>query len=191
MQYANVSGKKLEAKRGLVLMEKKGILDKLYYDYGKQLTNFRCCCCFKYGEDIQMTKWKTYLDFQSNDWFIKKINLRQQLNNELILDYDDKKPGHIERYKQKIKHLDKKGYKFFAFMTKEGRSKHIHIYDIELAKLKKTKRERLREKIILGLDADVAMKSDNHLIQIEFSDHWKTGQKNDLIFSNKGGWFDS
>lgn len=166
----------------------KAILDTLYYYHGKQYTDFRTC--FTFGEENKKTKWRYYLEVQSKDWFIEKTNQREQLKNELIIDLDDKDPGHIERYKYLIKKLDQNGYKFFAFMTKSGRAKHIHIFDERIASLSKYDREQVRANIQEMYGVDLSLKIDAHMVALEFVPHWKTKEMKELIFTNRGDWCD-
>ena len=98
--------------------------------------------------------------------------------------------GNFEDYKKLIKKLDKDGFKFHAFATKSGRCRHIHMYDDKFFSFDKEKRRKIKEILINKYGCDNNLKIDEHMIPIEFVEHWKTGEKKDLIFTNKGDWFD-
>ena len=137
-----------------------------------------------------MSKWHTYMDVQDKPHLIKKVSQRELLRNEIVIDYDDKTEGNIKRYYDIIGQLNKNGYKLFAFMAKGGRAKHIHIFDDSLLIMNDTNKKKMREYIINKYGGDTSLKIDKHMIPIEFTKHWKTGFKKELIYSNRGGWFD-
>lgn len=167
-------------------MEKsrKRIVDYIYYNIGKQHTNFRLCYASKDG---RFSKWIPYLDAQMSDWLMSRVNQRELLANELVLDLDD---GTWQDYLNLIQKLHINGWKFHAFATKSKRARHIHIFDNKLARQPKLK-SKMREILILKYGCDSGLKIDAHMIPIEFVPHWKTGEIKDLIFTNRGGWFDT
>jgi len=164
---------------------KRKIIDHIYYNIGKQYTNFRLCYADKNG---RFSKWITYLEAQSMDWFIARCNQREVLKQELILDLDD---GTYNDYLKLIKKLHNNGWKFHAFATKNGRCRHIHVIENNLVRNKKMSKTQLREYLIKKYGCDIQLKTDAHMIPIEFCKHWKTGEIKDLIFTNRGDWFDS
>jgi len=165
------------------LKTKKKIIDHIYYDIGKQHTNFRLCYANK---GRRFSRWIPYIEAQSNDWFINRCNQREILKQELVLDLDE---GTYKDYLNLIKQLNSKGWKFHAFATKSGRCRHIHIIDNKLIRNKKITKTVLREYLINKYKCDSSLKIDTHMIPIEFCVHWKTGEVKDLIYTNKGDWF--
>jgi len=158
---------------------KSTFLDKLYYEIGKQTTNFRLCKTYiKQGEQF-FSKWHNYPDIQGT-MFLDKCNQREQLHNEIVLDQDK------GDYKALIQRLKKDGIRFYAYATEKGRAQHIHCYFKGLAELNKFDRENLREKFIKKYGCDLMLKSDSHMIAMEFCEHWKTGEIKKLIDCNEG-----
>ena len=66
---------------------KKSWLDHLYYDVGRQLTNFRVCHTYKNDGEQKFSKWTRYLDAQATNK-IEKADQRELLKNEVVLDLD-------------------------------------------------------------------------------------------------------
>jgi len=167
---------------------KKIILDHLYYGLNKQRKELRLCSTFIVNGEKKFTKWIPYFEVQEKDYLIKNVNQREMLSNELILDLDE---GNYNDYLNLIKKLDKDGFKFHAFATKKGRCRHIHIFDDKLMSYNIYKRSIIREKIIKIYGCDLSLKTEGHMIPIEFVEHWKTGDIKELIFTNRGDWFDT
>jgi hypothetical protein len=158
-------------------MNKKEWLDYLYYMLGKQACNFRLCYTWQDNRgDAHFTKWIPYLDAQEDDNFIRKCNQREQLLNEVILDLDD------GDFYALIERLKKDNVKFYAYQTKSGRARHIHTYWYELPSMSKYLREKVREKILTKYGCDLAFKIDSHMIPLENSPHWKTGEIKRLVY---------
>lgn len=166
------------------MLSKKTIIDHVYYNIGKQWTNFRLCYA---GKNKRFSKWIPYLEAQDNDWFIKRANQREVLAQELIMDLDD---GTYQDYLNLIKKLHREKFKFFAFATKSGRCRHIHLYDNRLPRYDEEKKKRIRKILIDMYGCDNQLRIDAHMIPIEFCKHWKTGEIKNLIFTNRGDWFD-
>lgn len=165
------------------IMSNLSWLSKLYYEMGKQQTDFRCCSTFLKDGTQKFSKWKHYMALQSNDIEIAKVNQREQLKNEIILDRD--KCTDTE-YKQLIEQLKKDGIKFYAYSTEDGRARHIHTFWKGIAGMRKIKREFVREEFIKIYNCDTAFKIDAHMIPIEYCEHWKTGKIKNLIDSVEG-----
>lgn len=161
-------------------MNKKAWLDKLYYDIGRQLTDFRVCTTFLKDGDYRFTKWIHYLEAQSNKEMIKECNQREQLKNEIILDLDK------GDYKQLIQRLREDKLKFYAYSTEDNRARHVHLYFRNLDYWKKRDRIRFREAFISKYQGDISFKGDAHMIPIEYCNHWKTRKIKKLVDEVKG-----
>jgi len=148
-------------------LEKKGFLDKIYYDWGKQQYDF----FLQYSEkDGINTKWRKYsevcFDFETtkNHWFIKHCNQRQILLNEIVLDLEEK-----DSLPKIIKVLKKQKKKFYVYET-GSRGYHIHIFS------KTSLSEEKKLSIIKLFGADEQKCYDKTLIAMENSPHWKSGK---------------
>ena len=158
---------------------KESLLENLYYDVGKQATNFRVCHTYMKGGEIFFSKWHNYVDIVGT-MFLNKCNQRESLKNEIILDLDK------GDYKALIKKLKKDGVRFYAYSTKSNRAQHIHCYFKGLAELSKHEREDIRELFIKKYGCDPMLKIDSHMIAMQNCKHWKTGEVKKLIDSNQG-----
>ncbi len=161
-------------------MNKIGWLSELYYEVGKQQTNFRLTHTYKKDGAILFTKWVKYLDAQSKDEIINAADQREQLKNEIIFDQDE------GDFKELIDKLRKDGIKFYAYSTEENRARQIHTYWKGLAILKKKEREDVRTLLIRKYGCDLNLRIDAHVIPIEFEKHWKTGKTKNLIDKEEG-----
>ncbi len=161
-------------------MNKIGWLSELYYEVGKQQTNFRLTHTYKKDGAILFTKWVKYLDAQSKDEIINAADQREQLKNEIIFDQDE------GDFKELIGKLRKDGIKFYAYSTEENRARQIHTYWKGLAILKKKEREDVRTLLIRKYGCDLNLRIDAHVIPIEFEKHWKTGKTKNLIDKEEG-----
>lgn len=164
-------------------MDKIAWLSKLYYEIGKQQTDFRLSYSYTKGGETYFTKWISYLKAQENQETLKKFTHREQLKNEIILDLDK---TNEEEYKRLIENLKKDDIKFYAYCTEDFRATHIHTFWKGLSLLSKLKREKIREKIISKYKCDISLKGDKHIMALEFSEHWKTGKVKKLYEQEKG-----
>ena len=160
-------------------------LTTLYYDIGKQQSDMRLTSTFidKETGETKFTKWRKYIEAQADESFIQKCNQREQLKNEIILDLDE---GNVDDYLKLISILREDGIKFYAYKTKEGRARHIHTFWKNLATIPKKDREQIRTRFIKKYHCDLSLKSDAHVIPIEFQKHWKTSQLKELISEEPG-----
>ena len=159
-------------------------LATLYYEFGKQHSPMRLTSAYTDEEgEVQFTKWVNYLDAQSDLTLINKCNQREQLKNEIILDFDK---GTFEEYKALIQKVKDDGLKFYAYATEEGRARHIHTFWDGLAGLKPSDRKEIRRRIIKTYGCDPNLDTDAHVIPLEYSWHWKTGKEKKLIEENPG-----
>jgi hypothetical protein len=163
-------------------MKEKQVIDRIYYDIGKQSRNFRVCHTFvDSNNEIRFSKWRSYLEAQENEKYISKCNQREILFDEVVLDLDKSTKS---EYTKLINQLVGDGVSYAAFMTPSGRAMHIHTFWRRLPTMSKSIREAIREKILRRYGCDPALKSDSHLIPIEFLPHWKTAEVKKLYRSN-------
>jgi len=161
-------------------MNKESWLSKLYYEIGKQSTDFRLTYNFEKDGEKLFAKWKAYLS--CDEKIIKKSTHREILKNEIVFDYDKETEG----YKKLIERFEEEDIKFYAYATDSWRAKHIHTFWNGLIQLKKGEREKIRELIISKYGCDLALKSDKHMIPIEYCPHWKTNEIKKLILVKDG-----
>jgi len=152
-------------------MDKKGWLDYLYYDIGKQNHDFELTCL---TIDKQNFKWRHYLDAQADEKFIEIVNNRTIFPFEVVIDLED--PSKYERIIRRIK-KDLKHY--YSYKT-GSRGYHIHLFfDREL-----TENEKLS--IIDLYEGDRQKKGKRTMIALENCPHWKTGNRKELVESDFG-----
>jgi len=156
---------------------KKTWLDFLYYNIGKQNLDFELAGTFRKKDgEVGFSKWKKYsecifpinFDGTSDNWkeqkFFEQINQRQILQNEIVIDLEEKKTIF-----EVIKKLDKLRLKYYIFDTK-SRGYHIHIFFNE----KFSSKEKLA--IIKHCWGDEQKDGERCLISCEYSPHWKSGK---------------
>ncbi len=161
---------------------KKAWLDFLFYKVGHQQTDFKLCSTFiGKDENICFTKWRSYLDVQGDSQFIEQVNQRTLLKNEIVFDLDE---GNFDNYKKLIQLLKNDGIEFYAYATKLGRARHIHTYWYNMTQLSDFERQKIREYIIQKYCCDLMLKTDSHMIPIEYCTHWKTGELKEIIDKN-------
>lgn len=155
-------------------MEKKVWLDKLYYDFGKQHTDFKI---FGLHKDLK-TKWIKYsevcfeLDPFQTTFFLEKVNNRTICENEIVLDIEDK--NNIEKIKGQLKNPILNDCNILMYDT-GSRGIHIHLW------FKNPINENLKKSMIKIFDAD-EMKTTGKPIALENFPHWKTNKKKELIW---------
>jgi hypothetical protein len=158
-------------------MKKKGWLDYLYYKIGKQ----NCDFYLQYSEkDGIKTKWKKYseacFDYETpkNRWFLERVNQRQILPNEIVLDLEEKSQLPIAK-----KLLDKFGWTNYIFST-GSRGYHIHIFfDKDLT-------DDSKKFVIRAFGADMMKAGKKTLIALEYSKHWKSGKEKVMVGEENG-----
>jgi len=152
-------------------MKKKQWLDKLYYEIGKQQFNFELCCLTKEGSK---SKWKKYLDVQSDEKFLEKANNRSIFPNEVAIDLED--PKLFVPVFEKIK----RDFKFYSAYKTGSRGYHINLFfDKELDPKQKLI-------IIKKYAGDTQKASKRCMLALENCPHWKTGNPKELIEENFG-----
>ena len=98
------------------------------------------------------------------DWKIKWINQRQILPNEIVIDLEERNT--IESV---IKKLKKYNQNYYVYDT-GSRGYHIHIF----YKIKLT--EKQKQKLIKMFGGDEQLASLKHMVNLEYSKHWKSGK---------------
>lgn len=173
--------------------EKNHILAKLYYDIGKQATNFDLQHSHKQGEETIWTKRKSFLAINPiiDKYFIDNCNHRQILKNEIIFDFDRIIPKETALEDYDIKKLKEElledNYRFVIYHT-GSKGIHLHIYWDGLILLTKNDREEFRKtlfrryKWFSGVDLQKA--SDSSMIALEHTPHWKTGITKTMLYNN-------
>lgn len=156
-------------------MDKKAWLDKLHYQIDRQQGNLELA--YLDNENPKKnTKWKKYLDVQSDDKFIEKANNRSILSNEIILDVEDpeKFPTILEQVK--------KDFEFYSASKTGSRGYHIRLWFTD--KLSSDEKRI----IIRRYGADEQKATERCLIALDGCDcpHWKTGKPKTLIEEKEG-----
>lgn len=163
---------------GAITKNKELWLQTLYYNIGKQNTNFSICHTYKKDGEIKYSKWVNYLD--ADETTKQKANQRGQLKNEIIFDVDQ------GDYEGLIQQLKTDGVFFSAYKTKGNRARHIHTYWDGLASLEDSKRKEFRAFLLNKYNCDLMLSADTHLIAIENCEHWKTGEIKERYTQNEG-----
>jgi hypothetical protein len=181
-------------------MNPEHLLAKLYYEIGKQNTNFALQHSRREGEEVIWTKRKTFLELDpdKDKWFIAHANHRQILKNEIIFDFDRIIPRNnaLEDYDVQtlIKTLTEADWPFCVYHT-GSKGIHVHIYLTALISLSIAEREEYRKVILkhpriawfAGVDLQKA--SDKTMIALEHVPHWRTGVTKELLHKyGEGVW---
>jgi len=159
-------------------MNKKEILDNLFYNIGKQNFNFELTHLEL--DPAKNHKWRKYseLCFDSEDsknqWFVDQANNRTILGNEIVLDLEEP-----ERFDEVLTGV-KKEFKYYSAYKTGSRGNHIHLF----FNRKIESYEKL--KIIKNFKCDEQKATDRCMIALELSPHWKTGNPKELIEESKG-----
>ena len=168
-------------------MSKKGILDNVYYNLGKQQYDFYVAGTFKQKDgETGFTKWKKYseavmpIDFDGtcDDWqkqgYFRMINQRQILPNELVLDVEE--PEQMKEIMIKLESLEHyKAFMEYKIYSTGSRGYHIHLF------FKKEVKEEHKLHFVEYLGTDLQKCSEKCLIALEGVPHWKTGKPKTLI----------
>ena len=144
-------------------------LDTLYYDIGKQMTDFQLQI---QNQDGYMSKRYSYshVGFQKKR-FIVEANARTILKNEIIIDLDD---GTKTQMIEIAKHI-KQWYPNAKIFDSGSKGIHVHIIDNKMLSMTKRQREDHRMNIINVYNADKQKAYENTTIALEYAKHWKTG----------------
>lgn len=151
-------------KRGL-----KQYLDHLFYDVGKQRCDFLVSGLKRTKDGDRSTKWYKYsekimpIDL-NEEYKIQWVNQRQILPNEIVLDLEER-----ESIVKIVKELLTMNFKFHVFDT-GSRGFHIHIFFSNVL----SKEQKI--KFIRHFGGDEQMAGNKHMINLEWSPHWKSGK---------------
>lgn len=160
--------------------DKKGWLDHLFYDVGKQACNFWVMSLYKTktGEQRCRGKWRLYMDAQEDDKFMEKVNNRTILDTEVVLDYDPPDEQTQEetdrKFEIKCKQIESDGLKFLGYPT-GSRGHHIHLLFSDLRNLSERERKKFKNYVIKKYGAEELKDGSKAPIALEYSPHWKTG----------------
>ena len=153
------------------MMDKKGWLDKLFYEIGKQNHDFEVTCL---SLDKPKPKWRKYLDAQADEKFIEIVNNRTIFPFEVVIDLED--PSKYEIILKRIK----KDFRFYSSYRTGSRGYHTHLFfDRELSQDEKLS-------IINMYEGDKQKASKRTMIALENCPHWKTGNLKELVEENFG-----
>jgi hypothetical protein len=160
-------------------MNKREFLDKLFYLYGKQNTDFYLNIMTKEGDIVKSTKWRKYSDvcWSNNNkdiWFLEKVNNRSILKNEVVLDLEEAE--RVNEITEKLKKLNL----YFSLFKTGSRGYHYHLF---------FNRELIKEEklyLIKYFKCDEQKAGDKCMIALEYSPHWKSGKVKSLVEENKG-----
>ena len=150
-------------------MNKKSYLDYLYYDIGKQRYDFKISGLERTEKGDKSTRWFNYSEKvmpidQDKDYLLQWVNQRQILPNEIVIDLEER-----ETIKSVITKLKSYNQKFKIFDT-GSRGYHIHIF------FKMALTEKQKSKYISKFGGDGQLNSGKHMINLEYSKHWKSGK---------------
>jgi len=153
-------------------MNKKAILDGVYYGIGKQQYDFYVCGLYP----TFSTKWKKYseavfpIDFDGScsdkeqKRFFDLINQRQILPIEIVLDLEEK-----EQLPKVIEKLRKFKANFKVYST-GSRGYHIHLF------FKEELEEEEKGRIINFFQTDSMKAHHKTMIALENTPHWKSNK---------------
>lgn len=156
-------------------MNKKNILDNIYYNLGRQHTDFGI---FGLHKDFS-TKWKKYskVCFPLNPWetsnSLNKVNNRTICKNEIVLDIENK--NDLKKLIKKISQIT--DCDIYLYDT-GSRGIHIHLW------YKNPIEQDIQKRLIKIFKAD-NMKLTGKPIALEDTPHWKTGRTKKLIWKQK------
>lgn len=183
------------------MIPKEHVLARLYYEIGKQGTNFALQHSRKEPDgEVRWTKRLTFLELDPDEhrWFIEHCNHRQILKNEIILDFDRHIPREtaLEDFdvKRIIERLTAEDWRFVVYHN-GSKGVHLHIYFDGLMLLSKEDRENfrtnmvdvLRRGLVIGIDKQKCY--DNGMIALEHTPHWKSGiEKSTLLNHGVEQW---
>lgn len=141
-----------------------------------------------YGD--KYSKWVSVLDICHDEkeiWRLEQATDRTLFPCEIVLDIDlrknETKVELRKRFEGIIRDLIKDQYRFAAYGT-GGNGYHIHLLFYELVERGESLRKEIRDYFIRKYGADTQLKSDKHMILIEYTPNRKTGVPKHLIIYN-------
>lgn len=158
-------------------------ISKLKIEFGSQI---RFCEMYKFDGVVTKTK----PEFCQFNFELHFINTRTKLPSETIFEIDGL--PHKETIAvicEVCLSLIRNWVHFAVFYATGQRSPHIRIYDFEeLAELNDFEHEEAQKEFwkrispMLWKYADNGLWTRGHLVQLEFANHWKTGEPFELLF---------
>ena len=174
-------------------METKQIdtwLDFLYYEIGKQVTDFYLQ---QQEKDGFMSKRRKYseIGFEKNRYWLPKVNARTIMINEVVLDIDPMKDESEEDFKERIQKVQKdvmveKPDYWGIFNSNHGI--HIHQWFNRMFYWNVEKRKQFRLFCCKKYGADLQKISENVCIALGFARHWKSNKIKTMIRGNLDGY---
>ena len=154
------------------------ILGYVYYNIGRQCTNFRICTNYIKKDGFKgFSKWVYYLDSTDNNK--SEATHRTLLKNEIVLDYDPFNNETLEELKIRVEEvyndLIKRKIYFNCFET-GSRGYHIHIFINDMLFLEQIQRNEWRNEFINYYKAEAQKNTENVPIALENVPHWKSGK---------------
>lgn len=157
---------------------KKEILDNIYYNLGRQHTDFHIFGLHK-NFNTKHKKYSTIcfnLDFDETNPFLNNINNRTICENEVVLDIETKES--LEEVKKKLSSPLLNDCDIFIYDT-GSRGIHVHIW------YKNPISKEIKKALIKIFGADALKSGDYSPIALEKVPHWKTGRYKKLIWQRK------
>lgn len=160
------------------MKSKNEILGNLYYNWGKQFTNFRIFHnYFDSAGEKKFSKWTYYLDATEED--LEKATHRTLLSNEVVLDFDPELNQSFEDLTKKVKkacyYFKKKDLPYLCYFT-GSRGYHVHVFVKALFFKDRETRRQFRVNLIKFFGAELQKNSEGTAIALEGVPHWKTGK---------------
>lgn len=144
----------------------------LFYKIGNQNYDFELQILNQNGFKSKRKKYSEACfdpEKHENIEFLKRVNQRQQLPIELILDIEER-----NKIKRIVEELIKLKTKFYIFST-GSRGYHLHLFfSRELS-------EKEKLKLIKHFGTDSQLSSNRHMIALEFAEHFKSGKIKKLV----------
>lgn len=110
--------------------------------------------------------------------FLGNANCRQILPYEIVLDMDDDVSE--KKLNEICDGLDAYGFSYKAYFT-GSKGYHIHIFDDVLKKYEKVTRQKIRHYLISKFGCDTQKASENTMIALEDTPHFKTGNVKSMV----------
>lgn len=182
-------------------MNIKNHLDYLYYKINRQNDYM----LQQQTKDGFMSKRRPYseIGFNCDEYWIPRVNARTILKTELVLDYDPDGKLTKNELKLNIRHIVAKLKKFnpdsVHVYDTSSKGYHIHVffgrwYNIPLNEKVQLRKDMAcslpmwkqnKDGTMIRLNPDMQKMSENVMINLEHSKHWKTGKQKKLI----GEWY--
>ena len=165
------------------------LLDELYYRISKQTTNFQLQYLNQKANIY--SKRRTYQDicFSKDSFWLRRVNVRSILPNEIVLDIDPQKGETSENLKKRailgiapevIRKVNSRGIVIRVFDS-GSRGIHLHIFSKLMLYLPQHKRNFIRRFFCEKFNADLQKTTEQVMIALEFANHFKTMKTKKLL----------